>query len=425
MISFLIRFFEPYLAFLAGAAYNIQQTREGLNPDPINFIAYPPSSNIEQGQLSLSELLEGVGLPFIALLLYALLLGGLIVIAAYILGRKRGSFIALFLLALPGILSTFGLWPYINYLPDRLVLRGTGVLGSAWGMFTLVFMGLLTGWTVIVILSDWLDFKDKFRHYYDHLWYSMAILTCLFFVADANTSQVTQEFQQGNQRAQQASAYLLQQVRNYDVQCQADPSIGTAACAWAADVQGKLSDYAEYEELFPSQGPKSSAEIYDPFEQKLSPEHILAVRREIKAYNDFRCPVEVLGGGQFMPSRPSATCQRTPFSFCRSPRDPFDDDGKEDRPYWIPQVAIASECIISSLVAWRTQQEKLQAVVAGNNRTKHSRWLFFVLFSLVVGGKVANATSRAIELDKRPEQEKRRLVGLLRSVWLGAKNVVR
>ena len=43
-------------------------------------------------------------------------------------------------------------------------------------------MGMLTGWSVIVILSDWLDFKDKFRHYYDHFWYALAILTCLFLL---------------------------------------------------------------------------------------------------------------------------------------------------------------------------------------------------------------------------------------------------
>ena len=72
--------------------------------------------------------------------------------------------------------------------------------------------------------------------------------------------------------------------------------------------------------------------------------------------------------------------------------------------------------------ASRARQEELGAVVADNARTKHFRWLYFVLFSLVVGGKVANTTSRAIELDKRPEQEKRRLVGLLRSVRLGARN---
>jgi hypothetical protein len=70
------------------------------------------------------------------------------------------------------------------------------------------------------------------------------------------------------------------------------------------------------------------------------------------------------------------------------------------------------------------RQEKLQAVVEDKTRTKYIRWLFFILLSLVVGGKVANATSRAVELDKRLEQEKRRILKLLRPVWLGPKNVM-
>ena len=170
MINFLVSFFklsffEPYMFFLLGAAFNIQQTREGLNPNPLIFYVNAAGSNIGQDK---SSPYAGMLSPlFGALLLYSLLLGGLIVIAAYILGRRRGSIIAFLLLALPGIASALGLWPRINYFPDTFVLRGTGMLGSVWGMFPLIFMGLLTGWSVIVILSDWLDFKDKFRHYYD------------------------------------------------------------------------------------------------------------------------------------------------------------------------------------------------------------------------------------------------------------------
>jgi hypothetical protein len=305
MISFLVRFFEPYRQFLAGAAYNIEQTREGLNPNPIMFVANVTGSNIEQGPPSL---FGGVLLPFAALLLYSLLLGGLIVIAAYILGRRRGCFIALLLLVFPGVASTFGLWPYINYLPDSVALRGRGMLGSAWGMFPLVLVGLLTGWSVIVILSDLLDFKDKFRHYYDHLWYSMAILTGIFFVADSNMSEVVRELQQANQEARQASAYLLQQVRAYDLECQKDPSIGTVSCAWASDVQQKLSDYAtQNERAFTVFGPKSSAEIYSPLGSNLSSQEILTTRRELKAYNDSRCPVKVMSERVSQLSRPSAT----------------------------------------------------------------------------------------------------------------------
>jgi hypothetical protein len=358
------------------------------------------------------------------LLLYSFLLVGLIVVAAYILGRRIGAFTTLLLLALLGVAAIFGLWPSINYSPKTIVIGGTGTLGSPWGMFPLVLMGLLTGWSVVLILSDLLDFKDKFRHYYDHFWYSMAVLTGVFFVADSNTSVAVRELQQVNQSARQASAYLLQQVRAYDLQCQQDPSMGTASCAWASDVQQKLSDYAtEDERGFPSFGPKSSADIYSPLGSELPPHQILAIRSELKAYDDLRCPVKELGEGWRQTSRPSAICQRPPASFSTSFPDPFDGYVDNDTKY--PRtVAIASEWIIPSLVASRARQEKLGAVVADNARTKHFRWLFFVLFSLVVGGKVANATSRAIELDKRPEQEKRRLVGLIRSVRLGTKNGV-
>ena len=63
-------------------------------------------------------------------------------------------------------------------------------------MFPLVLMGLLTGWSLVVILSDLLGFKDNFRHYYDHFWYSMAILTGIFFVTDSNISDVVRELQE-------------------------------------------------------------------------------------------------------------------------------------------------------------------------------------------------------------------------------------
>jgi hypothetical protein len=186
-----------------------------------------------------------------------------------------------------------------------------------------------------------------------------------------------------------------------------------------------LNDYATYnEKFFPTVGPKSSAEIYSPLGSKPSSQQILTIRREIKAYNDSRCPVEVIGEGWFQRSRPSATCQKPPAIFCTIPdSDPL--DGYIEKDTWVQIVAMASECIIPSLVASREKQEKLVAAFVDQAQAKHFRWLFFVLFSFVAGGKVANATSRAIELDKRPEQEKRRLIGLLRSVWLGAKNGVR
>jgi hypothetical protein len=367
------------------------------------------------------------------LVLYSFLLVGLIVVAAYVFGRWRGVFTALLLLALPGVAAIFGLWPNINYSPETIVIGGTGTLGSPWGMFPLIFMGLLTGWSLVVILSDLLGFKDTFRHYYDHFWYSMAILTGIFFVTDSNMSDVVRELQQTNQEARQASAYLLQQVRSYDLHCQQSrrarrrsgpeqhPPIGTISCAWASDVQQKFNEYATRDErAFVVFGPKSSSEIYSLLDRQLSEQQILTLRHELQAYNNSQCPEKALGGGWGQMARPSATCQSPTAIFCTSYPDPL--DGHVDDMTSIRTVAIASECITPSLVASRTRQEKLNAVVADKARTKHFRWLFFILFSLVAGGKVANATSRAIELDKRPEQEKQRLLKLLRSICLGTKN---
>src|SRR5690349_5732732 len=123
MISF-AHFFYPYVQFLEGAAYNIGQTLEGLGIKP-HFIV---QKEAEIAMSQNSSPLVTVWLPWETtmlvlgiLLLYSLLLIGLIVVAAYILGRRVGVFTALFLLALPGVAATLGLWPSINYLPDTFV----------------------------------------------------------------------------------------------------------------------------------------------------------------------------------------------------------------------------------------------------------------------------------------------------------------
>ena len=430
MINF-AQFFVPYIQFLLGAAYNIAQIIEGLSPTTSTFVIGGTDSRIELGYAVPIEFIGSM------LLLYSFLLVGLIVVAAYILGRWRGAFVGLLLLVLPGVTSIFGFWPDINYSPETIVLGGHGTLGNPLGMFPLVLMGLLTGWSLVIILSDLLGLKDNFRHYYDHVWYALAILTSIFFVMDSNIADVVRELQETHQQSRQASAYLLQQVRTYDLQCQQSrrgrrrsgpgqlPSMGTVSCAWASEVQQLLSDYtASHTRLFQTFGPKSSSDIYSPpvrIGRELSPQQILALRRELQAYNNSQCPIEVIGEGWGRYSRPSGTCQSPPSPFCTAFPEPL--DGHVDE-HITRTVAIASECIIPSLMASRARQEKLQAVVEDKTRTKYIRWLFFILLSLVVGGKVANATSRAVELDKRPEQEKRRILKLLRPVWLGPKNVM-
>ena len=122
--------------------------------------------------------------PLGVLLLYFLGLIVLISLAAYILGRIKGVFIAILFSASPGVFNVFGLFPKINYVADTFVIGGKGVLGSPWGLLPLLILGVITGWSWVIILVDIFDLGEKFRHYYDHVWYATAMLAGLFFVAE-------------------------------------------------------------------------------------------------------------------------------------------------------------------------------------------------------------------------------------------------
>jgi hypothetical protein len=63
-------------------------------------------------------------------------------------------------------------------------------------------------------------------------------------------------------------------------------------------------------------------------------------------------------------------------------------------------------------------------IVSQNNRNKHYRWLFFILFSAIVGGKIATATSQAMRLDARETEEKQRLWRTARSAGAAAINLL-
>ena len=113
MINF-ADFFVPYIQFLLGAAYNIAQTIEGLKPTSLTFVVGGADSRLELGYFAPFEVIAGI------LLLYSFLLVGLIVVAAYIWGRWRGAFTALFLLALPGVAAMVDLWPSIHFRQRQL-----------------------------------------------------------------------------------------------------------------------------------------------------------------------------------------------------------------------------------------------------------------------------------------------------------------
>ena len=100
-----------------------------------------------------------------------------------------------------------------------------------------------------------------------------------------------------------------------------------------------------------------SADIYDPFRYRISVQEILQIRREIMAYNDLRCPVTVISETRTQ-NTVSGMCQSPPANICVASADPFDEKTNDDLRW--RTVALASECIIPTLVRSRKLQKNMQ-----------------------------------------------------------------
>jgi len=414
-----IKFFLPYLGFLNGAAYNVQQTLEGFGLTSSNFIERDTTGKIIGSYWSASE---AIVVSFGALIIYSFVLFISLLMSGFVLGKWKGSLISFFIISIPGIFSVVGFWPQINYMPDTYVIDGTGELGSVKGFIPLLALGLVSGWSLIVNVYDTFKLNDKFRNYFDHFWYCSAVLAGIFFVFDSEANRNLQDLQEENRVNRQASLYFLDQVKNYDSYCREHNIEQKVSCKWTSDVQQVLNQYATYDEkVFYKLGPKTSKDIYSPLWEKASDQDVLEIRQEIKHYNDTKCPVRNIGHNVTQNSRPSGECQEVPAVFCHSFLEP--PKGLVDEYIILHTVALASECIVPGLVASRERQEKLSLKTKSNSLDKHKRWLFFVLFSIVAGGKVANSSTKAIEVDKRAENDRRRIIKLIIKILNSAKKL--
>lgn len=408
-------FLQPYGQWLIAAAYNVQQSLEGFGLASSNFIEQDADGTIIGSYWSP---LQAAFFPFVALLLYAIVLIPLIMLAAYILGRKKGMMVSVSILLLPGIASALGWLPAFNFLPRVFSIGGTGTLGSGLGILPLLMLGMITGWCLVVIVYDNFKLTDRFRHCYDHAWFLIAILAGIFFASDSGSMQESKQLEEASQQTRAASLYLLTQVRQYDEHCRQEGLTATASCQWASTVQQQLNDYAaSHTKGFQTFGPRSSDDVYSPIAAKVSPEVILQIRQEIKLYNNEKCPIVRLSDSVSRLAPASTVCQSVPAAYCMAPPELL--DGSIDGYAGLNSVALSSEGVAPSLVMLRKRQETLGSVVAQNEKLKHFRWLSFILLSVVVGGKIANSTTRAIDMDKRPLNERKRLVGLFKATGRG------
>jgi len=413
----LSNFFFPYIAFLYGAAYSIQQILEGVGLASSNFLERNEKGLIVGSYWSPAEAVTPIlGL----LLLYSIILFLALLAAGFVIARWRGVALVFALLAVPGLLNVAGLWPQINYLPDSFYIGG-GSLGSSLGFVPLLILSLLTGWCTTVIVYDSLNLTDRFRGYYDHLWYATALLAGVFFVADSVGSRHASNLAEENRISRAASLYLLNQVRSYEQFCKTQGLAETSSCIWASDVQQTLNEYAAYGvDTFHQFGPAESAEIYAGIRRSVPEKEIIQIRKEIERYNRTVCPVEELGDGVRQHARPSGVCQRTPSAFCRA--FPDGPEGLVDKYMIARSVALASECIIPTLVASKAKQEDLTEAIASKQKERYQRWWLFIALAAVVGGKVANSTTKVAKLDQRDSADRRRLI---RPLFRGLSRIIK
>lgn len=234
-------------------------------------------------------------------------------------------------------------------------------------------------------MYDNLLLSEKFRQSYNLLWYSFAILTGAFYVSGVEHSRDIYSFYNENRVTQKASSFLRNQLttlsqfcknehfrKEFEFLCEQSPYL--------------LHTLLEYENCDPavyhSVGPRTIQEVYGHWKQ-ISDEKIHRFRTEARAYNDKECPVVEEGDGWKLYTS-SEVCIITPSSFCRtspSLSSKFVGDDAPERP-----LALVTECILSTLISSRERQEKLNQILDASSKHKHKRWLFYIAFSIIIGG---------------------------------------
>ena len=400
MIDYLKLFLQPYLQFLLGAAYNVQQTLEGLHIWTAGFAVRDKADRIVGGYWSATE---AVAVPFGMLLLYAIALAPALVLAVRFAFGRRAMWMLWLAAITPGVLALMGAYPTIRWTPASYIV-GSGDLGEPMGMLAVLLLGLMSGWVIVVAATGFLRLGDRFRHSYDHVWYAIGVVAGCLFVMDLNSARDVASLREANQVSKGESAYLLAQVRRFAAVCDRDASRYPHACPWAAGVQGRLSEYAhEGDHFFFEFGPANSAEVYAA-DVRRDAADAPAVRKELVAYNDLECPVTSLGGGFSQSSPVSARCEAPPEEYCAAFPETLGSD--DMRSFVLRPVAIANECIVPTLIQQRRVQSGLRGQVDTATSGRHIRWMFFIFLSVLAGGKVANASMRLREAAEKSRKER-------------------
>ena len=409
------QFLIPYLVVLNRAAWSIQQNLEGAGLLSSDMTA-PDLAAAWPGAAAVSGWDPGGSVRVILGLLCeaCLLFVPFVMLAGYAIGRTPGVLVTAVVLLLPGVAGVAGIFPSVAPAPEAFVIAGAGVTGDIFGMLSLVALFVAVGWTVFVLAADSLPIRNKGWEVYDLFWLGLGLTAAVFFIADSQTAQHDADFRETGNDVQRASGYLLKQVEAYISWCRQNAADHAASCSWASHVHPKLLDI-EFEDprVFVKLGPDSSAALYGDQRRAATPAEMDQIRREIAAYNQRLCPVEDLGHGSFTGSAFSPQCEDTPAQFCSAFPDALAGQKVPEALIFTP-VALASECVIPSLIRFRKLATRQAAQVEDDQRNRNYRWMYFLgVFSIFLGGKLAGTTAKLASFNDRAVGETRRVLRLL------------
>ncbi len=412
--SRLIQFLHPYAALLSRAAWSIQQNLEGaglLSSDMTasSLAAAMPGAAAVSGWDPGASVRVILGLLCIVCLLFL----PLVILAGYAVWRGIGVLATATLLVLPGVAVVTGILPHIAPAPEAFAIGGVGMTGDIGGMLVLVAFLVVVGWTVTILAADSLPIRNKGWEVYDHFWLVLGLIAAVIFIADSQMAQHDADFRKSGQDVQRASGYLLKQVETYLSWCRQNPTEYAASCRWASHVHPSLLLLAfEDPRVFVSLGPDSSAALYgNDLYHAAIPTEMDQIRGEIADYNQKLCPIVDSGRGIKMLPVPSPQCQETPAQFCSAFPDAL--RGKMPEPLMRAPVALASECVIPSLIRFRKMATRLAGEAEHDHRNRNYRWMYFLGFSILLGGKLAGTTAKLASFNDRSVGETRRVIRLL------------
>lgn len=400
--SSLQSFFDPYYQFLGAAAYSFLKVFTGnITPSRVDEVVsvkkivdmYLPAEQVDYS-------------AFYALIMLTILLIPLVSMAAYTIGKTKGLIALYVLLCLPGLLNLVGYYPDIQFLSKSFNFIETGTHGSEFGVIPPLLTASVIGWAGVILLYDNLKLSERFRQYYDHLWFPTALVAAFFFVADNQAKQTASNLNEVERDVQQSSRYLLGQVRKYQYYCKTNGIINSKSCQWSNYVQWQLTNTSEYTApLFIQLAPDTSAEYYSKTNRNISNQDFIDIRTEISTYNQTQCPVKKLSDNIKQMAPLSNICEAPPIKFCRE--FPDGPEGIVDKYIITQPVVLASECIIPTLVAAKPKLTQLYREFENNERAKNHRWLYFLVIAVAVGGKVANSSTKLAEFDTRTPENRR------------------